>query len=286
MSDPSRLPRQLLMLAFVAVLAAMVVYFIAVGTRWGQSLDERALLGRDVISELRTDQADGFLRIVSVGTLTLATLLVAGVAFLRGRPRRALIAAASIGLAVACTEVLKLVVLERPELVPTSVNDGENSYPSGHTTVGMAVCIAAMLVVPARLRIASALASGGIGAAFGIAVVAAGWHRPSDAVGAYLVCLAVGALAAVAIRLWPDAQEREQHREVGGGRLRIGATELGLIALGLALAAVFALTALSARGVPLFSAGTGFLVSSGALIFASFACAGLLAAAMTSAEKT
>ena len=286
MSDPSRISRQLLVLAFVAALAVIVVYFVAVGTRWGQSLDERALLGRDVISELRTDQADGFLRIVSVGTLTLATLLVAGVAFLRGRPRRALIAAASIGLAIACTEILKLVVLERPDLVPTTVNDGENSYPSGHTTVGMAVCIAAMLVVPVRLRLATALASGGIGAAFGIAVVAAGWHRPSDAVGAYFVCLAAGAVAAGAIRLWPDAEEREQRRELGGGRLRIGATELGLIALGLALAAVFALAALSARGVPLFSAGTGFLVSSAALIFASFACAGLLAAAMSSAEKS
>jgi hypothetical protein len=197
----------------------------------------------------------------------------------------ALIAAASIGLAVFCTEILKLVLLERPELIATSLNSGENSYPSGHTTVGMAVCIAAMLVVPARLRIATALASGGIGAAFGIAVVAAGWHRPSDAVGAYLVCLAAGAAAAVVIRLWPDSSERAPKRELRGGRLRIGATELALMALGLALLAVFGIAALSARGVPLFSAGTGFLVASGALVFASFACAGLLAVAMTSAEK-
>ncbi len=98
----------------------------------------------------------------------------------------------------------------------------------------------------------------------------------------------MGAIAAVAIRLWPDPRgNAEQTRELGGGTgCGSVATELGLIALGLALAAVFALAALSARGVPIFSAGTGFLARPRALIFASFACAGLLAAAMTSAEKT
>jgi hypothetical protein len=285
MTAPSRLPRQLLLLAFVAALAVLVVYFIVVGTRWGQSLDERALLGRDVISDLRAAQADRFLRIVSGGTLAIATGLVAGVAFLRGRPRMALIAAASIGIAGLCTEVLKVVLLERPDLVATSLNGGQNSYPSGHTTVGMSVCIAAMLVVPARLRVPTAIAAGGIGAAFGIAVVAAGWHRPSDAIGAYLVCLSVGALAAVAIRFWPDPAEEAPRREAFRGRAGLGATELGLVALGLALVAVFGIAALSARGVPLFDAGTGFLAASASLVVASFACAGMLAAAMTSADR-
>jgi hypothetical protein len=263
----------------------VVVYFIAVGTRWGQSLDERALLGRDVISDLRSAQADRFLRIVSGGTLGIATALVAGVAFLRGRPRMALIAAASIGFAALCTEGLKLILLERPDLVATSLNGGENSYPSGHTTVGMSVCIAALLVVPARLRIPTALAAGGIGAAFGVAVIAAGWHRPSDAIGAYLVCLAVGAVAAVVIRLWPDRSQAEERQELARRREGMGAAELGLLALGLSLVAVFGIAALSARGVPLFSAGTGFLAASGSLVVASFVCAGLLAAAMTAAER-
>jgi hypothetical protein len=274
----------LLLLSFAAAIAVFVVYAIVVQTHWGQSLDERALLGREVISSLRAAQADRFLSIVSVGTLTIAMALVAAVAFIRGRPRMALIAAASIGVAVLTTEVLKLDVFPRPDLVNTTLNGGRNSYPSGHTTVGMSVCIAAMLVVPARLRAVTALAAGAIGAAFGIAVVAAGWHRASDAVGAYLVCLSVGAAAAVAIRAWPDRVGSRSPHEVGRGSFRIGATELGLLGLAVALLAVFGVAALSARGIPFFSAGAGFLVASGALVVASFACAGLLAAAMSSAD--
>jgi hypothetical protein len=278
-------PRQLVLLAIGAALAVLVVYLIVVRTHWGQELDERALLGRDVISDLRAAQADRFLRIVSVGTLAIATALVAGVAFLRGRPRMALIAAGSIGLAVLCTEVLKLVVLERPTLVSTFLNHGYNSYPSGHTTVGMSVCIAAMLVVPVRLRTPTALATGAIGAAFGIAVVVAAWHRPSDAVGAYLVCLAVGAVAAIAIRRWPDRVAAHRPREIVRGPIRIGATELALLGLAAALVCVFGIAALSSRGIPLFSLQAGFLVSCAVLLLTAFTCAGLLAAAMTAADR-
>ncbi len=215
----------------------------------------------------------------------IATALVAGVAFLRGRPRMALIAAGSIGLAVLSTEVLKLVILDRPLIVTTNLNDGLNSYPSGHTTVGMSVCIAAMLVVPARLRTPTALAAGAIGGTFGIAVVAAGWHRPSDAVGAYLVCIAAGAVAAIAIRRWPDRVAEHRPREIVRGPIRIGVTELALLGLAAALVSVFGVAALSARGIPLFSVAGGFLVSCAVLLVAAFACAGLLAAAMASADR-
>ncbi len=185
-----------------------------------------------MISSLRSAQADRFLRIVSGGTLFLAMGLVAAVAFLRGRPRMALIAAASVAAAVLTTEVLKLIILERPPLTISGLNGGENSYPSGHTTVGMSVCIAAMLVVPPRLRIPTALAAGAIGAAFGVAVVAAGWHRPSDAVGAYFVCLAVGAAAAILIRALPDRDPVARGRERIPGPVRIGSTELALAGMG------------------------------------------------------
>ncbi len=273
------------MLAIGAALAVLVVYVLVVRTRWGQELDERTLLGGEVISQLRAAQADRFLRIVSVGTLALAMALVAAVAFLRGRPRLALVAAASVAAAVLSTEVLKLIILERPDIVPSGLNAGGNSYPSGHTTVGMSVCLAALLVVPARLRIVTALGAGAIGAAFGVAVVAAGWHRPSDAAGAYLVCLAIAALAAIAVRHWPDRDPAARGSERIPGPLRIGATELALLAMAAALAAVFGLAAISARGIPFFSAGTAFLIASAALIVLSFLCALLLAAAMNDADR-
>lgn len=282
---PAPLPRQLALLAIGAAFAVLLVYLIVVRTHWGQALDERTLLGSEVISELRSVQADRFLRIVSGGTLALAVAFVAAVAFVRGRPRLALVAAASVGVAVLTTEVLKLIVLERPGLVVSDLNGGANSYPSGHTTVGMSVCLAALLVVPARLRIPTAIGAGAIGAAFGVAVVAAGWHRPSDAVGAYLVCLAVAALAAIAVRRWPDRDPGRRGRERIPGPIRIGSTELALLGMATALATVFGLAAISARGIPFFSAGTAFLLACAAIVVASFACALLLAAAMSAADR-
>jgi len=276
-------PRPLLLLAGAAALAVLAVYLLVVTTSWGQRLDEYAFMGRDVISDLRALQAGRFLRVISGGSLVLATILVAAVAFLRGRPRLALIAAASILLALLCTELLKHVLLERPELIRTRI--GDNSYPSGHTTIGMAVGIAAMVVVPARLRIATAVGAGAIGAAFGVAVVAAGWHRPSDAVGAYLVCLAVGAVAAVLTRAHPDrGSDVERHQSVPGP-IAIGPTELGLVVLGVALAGVFGLAALTVSGIPWTSAGAGFLISSAAIVAVAFITTAALARAMTAADE-
>ncbi|MCB0864352.1 MAG: phosphatase PAP2 family protein [Solirubrobacterales bacterium] len=284
-AGPTPLPRQLTLLAVASAIAVFLVYVLMVRTHWGQELDERTLLGGEVISHLRASQANRFLSFVSGGTLLLAMILVAVVAFLRGRPRMALIAAASVGVAVLSTEILKLIVLERPPLVPSGLAGGGNSYPSGHTTIGMSVCLAALLVVPVRLRIATALAAGAIGGAFGVAVIAAEWHRPSDAVGAYFVCLAIAAVAAIAIRRWPDRDPRARGRERIPRPVSIGSTELALFGMGAALGLVFVLAAISSRGIPLFSAGTAFLLSSAALVVLSFACALALAFAMNDADR-
>lgn len=266
------------MAAFVGV---GLLYLLVIRTYWGQELDERTLLGADVISDIRAAQADRFLRIVSVGTLGLAMVLVAAVGYLRQRPRLALIAAASIAVAVGITELLKLVILERPDFIPTDLNAGENSFPSGHTTVGTAVSLAAVLVVPPRLRLVTALGAGAIAAAFGIAVVAAGWHRPADPAGSYLVCLGTAAAAAMLVRSFPDRAMVERRRRPP---VPLGATEIALVALAVSLVAIFGLAALSARGVPLFSVGAAFLVACGVLLVLAFACTLALAAAMTAAD--
>ena len=273
-----------MLLAVAAFVGVGLLYLLVIRTHWGQELDERTLLGADVISDVRAAQADRFLRIVSVGTLGLAMALVAAVGYLRQRPRLALIAAASIAVALGITELLKLVILERPDFIPTDLNSGENSYPSGHTTVGTAVCLAAMLVVPARLRLVTALGAGAIAAAFGIAVVAAGWHRPADPAGSYLVCVGTAAAAAMLVRSFPDKAVVERRRRRLGPSIPLGATEIALAALAVSLVAIFGLAALSARGVPLFSVGAAFLVACGVLLVLAFACTLALAAAMTAAD--
>ena len=205
-----RLPRALVALSAVAAAAVIALYLLVVRTYWGQRLDEHAFVGHDFFAA-RAAQADSFLRIVSIGSLVLAIVLVAAVAIVRRRPRLALLRGRVRGRSrSSSTEVLKLFLLERPPLVASFIFD--NSYPSGHTTVGMSVAVAAMLVVPRRLLIPTALGAGLFGSAFGVAVVAAGWHRPSDAVGAFLVVIAVAAACAALSHVFPDRADTEARR--------------------------------------------------------------------------
>ncbi len=241
-------------------------------------------MGHDFFAS-RAAQADSFLRIVSIGSLLLAVVLVAAVAVVRRRPRLAIFAAASIGVSVLATEILKHWLLERPNLVSSFIFD--NSYPSGHTTVGMAVAVAAMLVVPRRLLVPTAVGAGLFGSAFGVAVVAAGWHRPSDAVGAFLVVIAVGAAFAAISHAFPDPADRDERhgRRIPLPRIRIGTTELGLLALALGGLGLFALAALSYRGIPWTSTSAGFLLSALAIVVCGLAATLTLAGTMLAAEE-
>jgi hypothetical protein len=188
----------------------------------------------------------------------------------------------SIAGSILCTEVLKHVVLERPAIIATNIVD--NSYPSGHTTIGMGVAVAAMLVVPRRLLVPTALGAGIFGSAFGVAVVAAGWHRPSDAVGAFFVVIAVAALCAALGHAFPDRAEAALRHGRRLPRIRIGTTELGLLALALGGLGLFALAALSYRGIPWTSTSAGFLLSAAAIVVIALLATATLAAAMLASE--
>lgn len=238
-----------------------------VRTYWGQRLDEHAFVGRAVIAGEPAQGADDLLSAISAGTLVLAVIGLAALALLRRRPGLALLAGLVVGGSVIVTEILKLVVLTRPPLVPSAVLD--NSFPSGHTTIGIAVGLAMVMVVPAGLRIVAGLGAATLAAAVGIATVAAGWHRPSDAVAAYLVALSVAAAVSAAMLRWgaadPLATEEPTRRAVPLARLRVGLDELILAGLGLGAAGLVLLALLRAKGVPWTSAGAGFLLSAGAI---------------------
>ena len=70
------LPRGLVALAVGAAAAVLALYLLVVRTYWGQRLDEHAFVGHDFFAS-RAAQADSFLRIVSIGSLVLAVVLVA-----------------------------------------------------------------------------------------------------------------------------------------------------------------------------------------------------------------
>ena len=112
-----------------------------------------------------------------------------------------------------------------------------NSLPSGHTTVAASVAVALVLVLPPKARAFAAVVGAAYAAVAGVATLSAGWHRPSDAVAAFLV---VGVWAALAgLLLLITQRERAQvasadaHRGVVlllgiGGLLAIVACALAL----------------------------------------------------------
>ena len=188
-------------LAALAVVAALFVglYCLFVGTARGQWVDEQALIGAlQNLNGSTTRRAS--LAILDqlpmlVGVACTAGLLLS--AWLRRDVVVPLIAAASAGLAVAATQILKHQLLDRPNLGISAAN--VNSFPSGHTTVAAAAVFALLLAAPRSARPWLALCGALAAAATGAATVVMGWHRPSDVVAAFLVCAFCALLGAWAI---------------------------------------------------------------------------------------
>jgi len=186
------------MLTVGCAVALVLVYVVFVCTHAGQRIDEAALHGR--LGSVRArDAANQLLTTISVGSLALVLVALAGQALLRRRLALAVVAVVVVLGAVTLTEVLKHIVLVRPELVPTLID--RNSFPSGHTTTAFAVGIAATLAAPPRWRRAVAAGALLYGTAIGIATIAAGWHRPSDVAGAMLVVTGWAAAVVLAVAL-------------------------------------------------------------------------------------
>jgi membrane-associated phospholipid phosphatase len=167
--------------------ALLVVYRLFVQTRTGQAVDTIALtanwIGRDELER----PVNVVLNAMSVVSLALVTALVFFIAVYRRRFLLAVAATVVIAGANITTQLLKYRGL-RPDfgIDPDRVDVG-NTLPSGHTTIAAAVAIALIMVLPRAITGAGALALTGWAAFAGIATLAAGWHRPSDAVAAFLV---------------------------------------------------------------------------------------------------
>ena len=160
-------------------------------TYHGQRLDQGAFDGHALATGRARSAADHLLTTISVASLALALVVLMAQAAVRKRVGLSLVAGAVIVGAVLTTEVLKHWVLERPDLLARTLY--RNSFPSGHATVAFSVGVAATLVVPPWLRRPAAALSVLYAGGIGVAVIAAGWHRPSDVVGAFFVTMAWGA---------------------------------------------------------------------------------------------
>ncbi|MGO4956637.1 phosphatase PAP2 family protein [Luteococcus sp. Sow4_B9] len=227
-----------LLLCGASAAAVLGVWYVFVLTRRGQVLDTLAYIGAEFGSDRVTPTFEQILEVVSVSAIALVMVAVGLTALLRRRWFLALEATAVVAGANLATQVLKYKVLYRPPLVNYQ-GLTSNTYPSGHTTAAASAMVAALLVAPRGLSSVIAVVGSGVMVVFGYGTLAARWHRPSDVVGAYLVCftLAFGAIflaalrQAVMARRQPLPPERPvPSRLVPGLMVAAGAVALGVAA--------------------------------------------------------
>lgn len=188
-----------MLLAAFCVGALIVLYVVAVRTGWGQRIDNAALAGRTTRPTVQRATAH-LLDTITLTSLVVGACVVALIAVARRRVHLAVAAGALLLVANVTAQVLKDRVLARPPLaVPNLLGP---SFPSGHATVAMSLAVALVLVVPARLRATTAIGGLLYACAVGTGAVTAGWHRPSDVMGGFLVAVGTGAAAAAALVVW------------------------------------------------------------------------------------
>jgi membrane-associated phospholipid phosphatase len=185
-----------LLVSLAATIALALIYVVFVRTEAGQEFDQVGL-NHLAHGDASRHEVAGWLRLVTVGAVVLVLGGCLAIAVLRRRYALGLIAVGLVGGANLSTQALKHVILSRPHLG----HGWANSLPSGHATIVTSLALAALLVSPRAWRgIVSLVASVAVAVA-GVGTVVANWHRPSDVVAAYAICLAWGGLALAVVSL-------------------------------------------------------------------------------------
>lgn len=241
-------PRWPVVTACLAVWAASMVgvwalWRVFVVTEKGQLVEAAVLQGAWYG---RTDLwrvAEKVLDVVSVGAIAVVLLTAIVIAVVRRRWELAAQVALVAGGANITTQVVKHVLLSRPDL-GVEVGARDNSLPSGHTTAAMSIAVVLLLVVPARARPWVGVLGAAYAAATGVSTLVGRWHRPSDVLASVLVVLGWTAATCAVTALWPARRSEDRFDGPPPARASRLTVLVGLTLIG-AVAAVVAVGALS-----------------------------------------
>ncbi|SDN40490.1 PAP2 superfamily protein [Actinomyces ruminicola] len=292
-------------LAVACAVGVAAVWWLSVAHPTGQLLEQAAFAGSLIGAHFVSDHARSLLHVVSLPAAIGLVLVVLIGALWRGSRRRALWAAGAVVAINVSTQVLKYMILWRPDHGLSQRFGGMNTLPSGHTAMAASAAVALILVARPRWRPAAAWAGALLAAAMGYSTLVCQWHRPGDVIAALLLATAWGALA-IAGGAWADeerepAESADQVPRVGGGangpegapaeRLSAAAILGGLGIL--AGAAALALEVLNWRGVvavggvptpatiqALGRTGTFIAYAAGSVGTVAVACTGMAALAL------
>jgi hypothetical protein len=252
---------RLLIGALVCAVLLIVGYLVLVATPWGHQFDDQAFFGRKALSRRVIVWDYHMLAHVSKRGLLSAAILLIVIGVARRCTLVGAIAAAGFGSAVLGAEFLKKMfpwhtLVADDGLLSRAFRIG--TYPSGHATIGTSLALGLLMVSSARWRPWLAVAAGCFSATFSTGVLFAGWHRPSDALGALAwsgFCMSVA--AAIAVRLRGGPRPAIPHAQ----RALFGSVGLGiLVAAGTWYIAAQAASEYPHGDVPFFVA-TGLIIA-------------------------
>ena len=258
--------------ALLSGVLVWLTWWALVNTRHGQLLDALALEGARIGSTRLDDSADQLLATVSVPMVAAIIVVVLLIGVLRGRWVAGVAAAVAVAGANVSTRLLKYHLFERDDLVGLGAWNGNNTLPSGHTTVAAAALVGLVLVVPPTLRALTTAVGVVAVSAYGLATLVNHWHRPSDVVAAVFVACAWGYLAVAAIRI---AERRGPRRDE---RHRPGAASVILVTFAICGLALASAAAFLVWGVELVNADrTSGLIAyfAGIAVIGGVSCGGL-----------
>ena len=233
-----RSARDPLLLALGSLVLFAAVYAFAFGTETGLDLDNRALV-RDFRPDKLPrvhDATRDLLRTIDVSSILLLGSAIVVLGLFRRRLDLALGAVAVIVCANVATQLMKPFL---GQLDPLHVEGLRplGTFPSGHATVAMSLALALLFVAPPPLLPLVGLLGGAYAAGVGIALVALGWHYPSDVGGGFLVASFCAGLALAVVRM---ARRRSGparvHRKISA--LAAGLTGIVLVGAFVVVAAV------------------------------------------------
>jgi len=198
----TKLALRLVLTAAICVVLAAVTYLILVRTTLGQRFDNAALIGSEQQSASSRASDYYFLERIRAGTFAVVLIGIALFGVVRRRPRAGVALAFAAFLAVVGTDISKNWILTRPLLLHSNLTPNANTFPSGHTATALGCALALVVLSPPILRGLLAILAGSYSWIVAADVQTAGWHRPSDAIGAAFLAFATIAVIAALVVWW------------------------------------------------------------------------------------
>lgn len=223
-------------IAGLCALAVVALWFAANDLAAGRELD--AALGDAVhtgMADLSRELLKGAGSLGDTLPIAVGSLALAGLAWLRGGRRLALVVALVLLAANVATQLAQpqLIAVRHVDLSGTDL-EGSGSWPSGHAMAAMLLALLAVLVAGPRLRAVTAAVGLAYALGLGLALVALGGHLPSDVLAAYIVAAAFTAAGAAAYAVMRD--DGQAQAAGAGARSPRVAPALGALAAAAVLA--------------------------------------------------